>query len=254
MTEKMLISVITVVFNGVDTIADCIKSVQSQTYPYIEHIIIDGGSTDGTLEVVERYSNKIAKLISEPDRGMYDAINKGLKFAGGDVIAILNSDDFYASDRVLEKVADVIKFKNLNSCYGDIVYVDRNNTNKVVRYWKAGEYRDGIMRYGWHPPHPAFFVKKKIYDKYGYFNTNFKIASDYELMLRLLEKHKISTYYLPEVLVKMRIGGKSNSSLKNIIYQTLEDYRAWKVNGLYGGFFSVLLKKLRKAPQFLQSP
>lgn len=249
----MLVSIITPVLNSFQTIEECIKSVLSQTYRNIEHIIIDGGSKDGTLEVIEKYRDKIAKIISKPDNSMYDAINKGLRIAEGDVIAILNSDDFYPNERVLEKVVNVFNSKKgIDSCYGDIVYVDRNNPEKIIRYWKAGEYRYGIMRFGWHPPHPAFFVKKQVYEKFGFFNTRFKIASDYELMLRFLEKYRISTHYIPEVLVKMRLGGKSNRSLKNIIYQTWEDYRAWKVNNLKGGFFSVMLKKLRKAPQFIK--
>lgn len=250
----MKVSIITAVLNRADTIEDCIRSIQSQTYEDIEHIIVDGGSTDGTLEIIKKYHDRIAKMVSEPDNGIYYALNKGLELATGDIIGLLHADDIYTSETVLEKVVDVFTKYDVDSCYGDLVYVDKYNTDKVIRYWKSLEYKHGSFKFGWHPPHPTFFVKKEIYEKYGFFKTDFKIASDYELMLRLLEKHKISTYYIPEVLVKMRCGGESNSSLKNIIYQTWEDYRAWKVNGLYGGLFSVLLKKLRKAPQFLQSP
>jgi len=242
------VSVITAVFNGAKTIQDCIKSVSGQIYPNIEHIIIDGGSTDGTLEVIKRYTEKRVNIVSEPDNGIYDALNKGIRQASGEVIGLLYSDDFYAHDRVIEKVADIFMKYNIDSCYGDLQYVDKNNPDKVIRYWKSSQYRHGKFKYGWMPPHSTFFVKKEIYNKYGYFNTNFKIAADYELMLRFLEKHKISTYYTPEVFIKMRIGGTSNRNIKNLIIKSNEDYRAWKVNNLNGGFYTILLKNLCKIP------
>jgi len=244
--------VITAVFNGAKTIQDCIKSVSGQIYPNIEHIIIDGGSTDGTLEVIKRYTEKRVNIVSEPDKGIYDALNKGIRQASGEVIGLLYSDDFYAHDRVIEKVADIFMKYNIDSCYGDLQYVDKNNPDKVIRYWKSSQYRHGKFKYGWMPPHSTFFVKKEIYNKYGYFNTNFKIAADYELMLRFLEKHKISTYYTPEVFIKMRIGGTSNRNIKNLIIKSNEDYRAWKVNNLNGGFYTILLKNLCKIPQFFK--
>ena len=244
----MKVSVITAVFNGAKTIQDCIKSVSGQIYPNIEHIIIDGGSTDGTLEVIKRYTEKRVNIVSEPDKGIYDALNKGIRQASGEVIGLLYSDDFYAHDRVIEKVADIFMKYNIDSCYGDLQYVDKNNPDKVIRYWKSSQYRHGKFKYGWMPPHSTFFVKKEIYNKYGYFNTNFKIAADYELMLRFLEKHKISTYYTPEVFIKMRIGGTSNRNIKNLIIKSNEDYRAWKVNNLNGGFYTILLKNLCKIP------
>ena len=248
----MKVSVITAVFNGAKTIQDCIKSVSGQIYPNIEHIIIDGGSTDGTLEVIKRYTEKRVNIVSEPDNGIYDALNKGIRQASGEVIGLLHSDGFYAHDRVIEKVADIFMKYNIDSCYGDLQYVDKNNPDKVIRYWKSSQYRHGKFKYGWMPPHSTFFVKKEIYNKYGYFNTNFKIAADYELMLRFLEKHKISTYYTPEVFIKMRIGGTSNRNIKNLIIKSNEDYRAWKVNNLNGGFYTILLKNLCKIPQFFK--
>ena len=248
----MKVSIITAVFNGSETIEDCVKSVASQTYPDVEHIIIDGNSTDGTLDVINRYKDKIARIVSEPDKGIYDALNKGIQLATGEVIGLLHSDDFYAHDRVIEKVADIFMKYNIDSCYGDLQYVDKNNPDKVIRYWKSSQYRHGKFKYGWMPPHSTFFVKKEIYNKYGYFNTNFKIAADYELMLRFLEKHKISTYYTPEVFIKMRIGGTSNRNIKNLIIKSNEDYRAWKVNNLNGGFYTILLKNLCKIPQFFK--
>ncbi len=216
----MKVSIITVVYNGKNTIEDCLKSIYSQTYPAIEHIVVDGGSTDGTLDIIKRNKKSISKWISEPDKGIYDALNKGIKMAAGDIIGFLHADDVYAHDKVIETVVSNMKKYNVDSCYGDLLYVDKNNTNKIIRYWKSQPYRNGLFRKGWMPPHPTFFVKKEVYEKYGYFNTNFKIASDYELMLRFLHKYKISTCYIPEVLIKMRLGGASNRSLKNLIINT----------------------------------
>lgn len=203
----MKISIITVVWNNVNTIKDAIESVLNQTYKNIEYIIIDGGSTDGTIEVIQSYGNKINKFVSERDEGIYDAMNKGIKLATGDVIGILNSDDFYKSNDVLETVAKEFMVKDIDCLYGDLEYVDQSNTSKVVRYWKSKPYRKGLFQKGWHPPHPTFFVKREIYHKYGMFNTNFKIAADYELMLRFLEKYQIKSSYIPKVLVSMRLGG-----------------------------------------------
>lgn len=237
-------------FNNKELIEDCINSVLNQTHRNIEYIIIDGGSTDGTVEIIKKYENKISKWLSETDKGIYDALNKGIKMATGDIIGFLHADDVYANNKVIETVAHEMKSHNVDSCYGDLLYVDKNNTDKIIRYWKSKSYRDGLFRKGWMSPHPTFFVKKKIYDKYGYFNTEFRIASDYELMLRFLEKHRISTYYIPEVLIKMRIGGTSNRSLKNLITKTTEDYRAWKVNNLKRSFYTIPFKNLSKIPQF----
>jgi glycosyltransferase len=221
-----------------------------QAYKNIEHIIVDGGSTDGTFDVVNKHKDRIAKAISEPDNGMYDAINKGIRLATGEVIGILNSDDFYAHNKVLENVAQAIKEHNVDSCYGDLQYVNKKNTQKVIRYWKSRPYEEGLFYKGWMPPHPTFFVKKEIYERYGYFNANFKIAADYELMLRFLEKNKISTRYVPELFVKMRMGGASNKNIKNLLIKSAEDYKAWKVNNLDGGFYTILWKNLSKIPQF----
>lgn len=201
--------------------------------------------------MIKKYSNKITKFISEPDHGIYDALNKGIQLSSGNVIGILHSDDFYAHDQVLKKVADVFDQQKVDSCYGDLLYVSKKNINKVVRYWKSSDYRYGKFKYGWMPPHPTFFVRKEMYDQYGYFNTHFRIAADYELMLRFLERHRISTYYIPEVLIKMRLGGTSNRSLKNIFTKSAEDYRAWKVNHLNGGLNTIFLKNFSKIPQFL---
>ena len=247
----MKISIITAVLNGKDTIRDTLRSVLSQVYENVEHVIIDGGSTDGTLDVIKKYDGNLAKLVSERDYGIYDALNKGINLSSGDVIGILNGDDLYAHDKVLEVVADVFEKQKVDSCYGDLQYVNRDDTSKIIRQWRSSGYKPGKFNYGWMPPHPTFFVKKDIYEKFGYFNTNFKIAADYELMLRFLEKFRISTHYIPEVLIKMRVGGVSNKNLRNMFLKSREDCKAWKVNDLKGRFYTVLLKNLSKIPQFL---
>ena len=221
----MKVSILTATYNSSETLEDCIKSVANQTYPLIEHIIIDGGSTDGTLDVIKKYKNKIAKVISEPDKGIYDAMNKGLRSADGDIIGILNSDDMYADNSVIESVVSTITDNNVDSCYGDLVYVDRDDTAKIKRQWKAGEYKKEKFKKGWMPPHPAFFVKKEMYERYGYLNLDFPLAADYELMLRFLYRYGITTAYIPKVLVKMRAGGTSRPGLYTI-KATIENYRA----------------------------
>ena len=245
----MKISIITAALNNKETIEQTITSISSQVYKSFEHIIIDGGSTDGTLDVIKNNGN-LAKLVSEPDRGMYDALNKGINVSSGDVIGFLNGDDFYAHDQVLKMIRDVCEQQNVDSCYGDLQYVWNHNTNKVIRYWKSSPYAQGKFKHGWMPPHPTFFVKREIYEKYGQFNTDFQIAADYELMVRFLEKYRISTSYIPEVLIRMRVGGMSNRSLKNLFIKSYEDYKAWKVNNLDGGLFTIFLKNICKIPQF----
>lgn len=248
----MKISIITAVKNNAATIENCIASVLSQTYGEIEHIIIDGGSGDGTLEIIAKYKDKIARVDSGPDNGMYYALNKGIKLASGDIIGILHSDDFYAHNKIIENVADVFKRENTDSCFGDLQYVSEKNPAKVIRYWKASPCVKEKFKYGWMLPHPTFFVKKSAYEKFGCFNTDFKISADYELMLRFLVKQGISAYYIPEVIVKMRMGGLSNRNFRNLFIKSYEDYKAWKVNNLKGNFSIILLKNLIKMPQFFR--
>ncbi|RJQ17504.1 MAG: glycosyltransferase [Nitrospiraceae bacterium] len=248
----MKVSIITAAFNNCDTVEDSIRSVINQKYENIEYIVVDGGSSDGTVEIVKEYQGKIAKWISESDKGIYHALNKGLKMSTGDIIGFLHADDLYANDMVIDWVVSRIVNCDTEGCYGDLLYVNKKNTDKIVRYWKSRPYSEGLFQNGWMPPHPTFFVRKEVYERHGFFNTDFKIASDYELMLRFIEKNKISTHYIPEVLVKMRAGGTSNGSLKNLFIKSSEDYKAWKVNNLDGGLYTILLKNLSKLPQFFK--
>lgn len=250
--QSPLVSIITVVLNNKKTVEDTIKNIINQSYEKIEYIIIDGGSTDGTLEIINEYKEKIDKLISEPDKGIFDAMNKGIKIAKGEVISFLNSDDLYAGYSVIKKVLSTMKKFDVDSCYGDLIYVDRVNPSKRIRFWKAGKFERNNFKKGWMPPFPTFFVKKYIYEKYGLFNLDFPVVADYELMLRLLYKNNISTAYIPEIVVKMRTGGISKPSIINVIKNTLSCYRAWKANGLRPKTITFLLKPFSKVNQFLK--
>lgn len=229
----MKISIITVVWNNVKTIKDTIDSVLSQTYKNIEYIVIDGGSTDGTLSLLESRRDQLSALVSEPDEGIYDAMNKGIKLAKGDVIGFLNSDDFYLNDKVISKVAS--EFERdifLDASYANVIYVDQTNTSKIIRYFKTGEFKQGLFLKGWCPAHPTFFVRKSVYERNGNFDLNYHFASDVELMMRFLEIHKIKSLYIPEVMVKMRMGGVSNRNLKNIWLANKEIINSFHKNGL----------------------
>ncbi len=245
----MTISIITATYNNQKTVEQTIQSVLNQTYANIEYIIIDGQSTDKTLTIVQKYKSRISKFISEADKGIYDALNKGVEIATGEVIGFLHADDFYTDESIVGKIAEIFKTQNTDSVYGDLEYVSASNTKKTIRHWKAGQFNFKELKKGWMPPHPTFYVKKTIYEKYGNFNLNYKIAADYDLILRFLGKYKISTTYLPQVLVKMRWGGASNRSLSNIIQKSKEDYFALKKNKI-GGLVSLFYKNFRKLGQF----
>lgn len=249
----MKISIITAVLNNVHTLPDCLESAVRQTYPDIEHIVIDGGSTDGSRDLLEEYQRRLAKIVCEPDRGLYDALNKGISLATGDVIGFLHADDLYLDDQVIEAVADGLKTSGADCCYGDLEYVSRADTGRVVRYWRAQPFAEGMFQRGWMPPHPTFFVKRSVYDRCGVFDTGFRISADYELMLRFLERCRISSVYIPRVLLRMRTGGISNRSIRNILVKTREDYRAWEVNGLRRRFYTIPLKNLSKIAQFVRA-
>ena len=245
------ISIITVTYNSAQTLEQTIQSVILQDYEDVEYIIVDGQSTDDTLSVIRKYRHKIEHFVSEKDDGLYFAINKGIALATGDIIGILHADDFYTDDHVFSKIADTFKKNNAEAVYADLYYVDKDDTNRIARTWKSGNYSDGKFSWGWMPPHPTFFVKKEVYQKYGVFNTDLRSAADYELMLRFLHKHKIKVAYLPEFIVKMRVGGQSNASVKNRVKANKEDRKAWELNGLKPYFFTLTLKPLRKISQFL---
>jgi len=246
----MKVSIITITYNSAETVEDTIQSVLSQSYPNIEYIIVDGASKDDTLSIVNRYSDKIATIISEPDKGIYDAMNKGVRAATGDIVGILNSDDFYADNEVISNIVETIQRVHSDACYADLVYVDRVETDRVIRSWKSGTYRYGDFLRGWMPPHPTFFVKRSIYEKHGLYSLQLRSAADYELMLRLIHKHGISLAYLPRVITKMRAGGQSNVTLKNRWRANKEDRLAWKMNGLQPGFLTLIRKPLSKLLQY----
>ena len=257
----MLVSIITSSYNSEKTIIDTIKSVNNQTYSNIEHIFIDGNSHDSTLEIIKKHSTRKKVVVSEKDEGIYFAMNKGLKIASGNIIAILNSDDFYANKNVVENIVSIFKAENSDAVYADLDYIDKTNTDentnegnieyRIIRKWRSGVYKQGMLKFGWMPPHPTLFVTKKTYNNLGLFNTNFKSAADYEIMLRFIHKNSIKLDYLPKVTVKMRIGGLSNSSIKQRLFANKEDRLAWRVNKLKPFFFTLYLKPLRKVLQYL---
>jgi len=238
----MKISIITVVYNNSVTIKDAIESVLSQTYKNIEYIVVDGASSDGTVNIVQSYGYKITKFISEEDDGLYDAMNKGLRLATGDVIGILNSDDFYINESVIERIVYEFEHKDIDSVYADLVFVKPNNLDKIVRYYDSSYFTPQKFAYGWMPAHPTFFVKKDIYKKYGLFKTDYQIAADYELLTRFLAKHKIIYSYMKEPIIKMRIGGASTSGIKSNYILNKEIIRACKENGIYTNWLMVLSK------------
>jgi glycosyltransferase len=245
-----LISIITTSYNSASTIADTLHSVACQDYPHIEHIIVDGASKDNTIEIVRSFPH-VKKLISEKDKGLYDAMNKGLAASNGTIIGFLNSDDFYVASDIIQHVVNQMKMEGSDALYADLVYVHPQNTNRILRTWHAGKFEKNKFLFGWMPPHPTFFVRKKIYDQHGSFNTELKSAADYELMLRFLYKHKISVTYLPKVIIKMRTGGVSNASLTNRLKANREDRKAWRINQLEPYIFTTVLKPLRKLTQFI---
>lgn len=247
----MKISVITVTYNSAATIVDTVESVLGQVGIDLEYILIDGASKDATLERLEPYRDRLAVLISEPDGGMYDAMNKGIAHSTGEVVALLNSDDVYANREVLAKVVACFESSGADCVYGDLHYVSPD-LSQVVRDWQSGDYCAGHFHRGWHPPHPSFFVRRQVYAKLGSFRTDLRIASDYEIMLRVVHKHNSSISYLPEVLVKMRTGGASNRTFRSILKANWECYQAWRLNG-YGcleSAMAILRKPFSKLKQW----
>ncbi len=241
----MKISIITVVWNNKETIIDAIDSVLNQTYGDVEYIIIDGASTDGTVEIVQSYGDKINKFVSEPDSGIYDAMNKGIKLATGDIIGILNSDDFYIDNYVIERVVKVLEEKKVDGMFADLVFEKPDNLDIIVRYYDSSKFNIQKFAYGWMPAHPTFFVKRWVYEKYGLFKTNYKIAADYDILARFIYVNKISYYYLQEPIIKMRTGGNS-TSFNSLWINNLEQLRACKENEIDTNIFKILLKYPQK--------
>ena len=251
----MKISVITVCYNSAETIGHTLRSVREQTYGNIEHIIVDGGSKDTTLAVVATEGQHVAKLVSEKDNGIYDAMDKGIALASGEIIGFINADDFYASPVVLTTLAAAFEKSGTDCCYGDLCYVSQDEPTRTVRYWRSADFVPGYFEKSWCPPHPTFFVRRSVYQRLGGFDLSFRIAADFELMARYLEVARISSHYIPEVLVKMRLGGTTNRSLSNIFKQNAEIRRAFSKNGLRSSLVSFVLNKLvSRVIQFVKRP
>jgi len=247
----MKISIITAAYNSEKTIRHTLESVKNQTYKDIEHIIIDGASKDNTLAIVAEYPH-INKIISEKDKGIYDAMNKGIQIATGDVIGILNSDDLYQDSTVIQQVLDqFIQDENLDIVYGDLVYVKSDNVHNVVRNWKSNTYYKNFFEEGNVPPHPSLFVRKKVYEVAGLFNLDFKLAADYEFMLRIFKKHNFKSKYINKFIVKMRLGGATNKSVTNVLKQNNEILFAWKNNNLKTPLLLMPLRIIKRLKQFI---
>jgi glycosyltransferase len=246
----MRISIITTCLNNRETLESAIQSVLGQSYPDVEYIIIDGASTDGSRAIIDRYAGRFARVISEKDAGIYDALNKGVGAATGDVVGFLHADDLYADRTILAKVAEIFVKKDPDSVYGDLVYVNKRFPEQIIRYWKSGPFAKDKLKRGWVPPHPAFFVKTSVYRKWGYFDTAYRIAADYDIMLRFLLDNDISVVYIPDVLVKMRFGGASNRSLRNMFMKSSEDLKILQEHGIRSPFSVLMAKNLSKLSQF----
>jgi len=249
---SLKITIITVVHNNIRHIRDAIDSVLLQDYKFIEYIIIDGCSTDGTKGIIEEYKDCISHYVSEPDEGVYDALNKGIAHSTGDVIGFLHSDDVFSNGAVISTLVREFSRSRSDVVYGDLDYVKQNSTDCVVRHWESGMFLESKLKYGWMPPHPTFYARRDIYKKYGGFNLMYNISSDYDSMLRILSTKNIRVSYIPEVLVRMRVGGISNKNFINIINKSIEDYWVLRANKI-GSFLTILCKNFRKLPQFFKN-
>lgn len=241
MRPELKLSVITVCRNAENTIEDTIRSLASQTYSNVEYVIVDGASTDKTTDIIRKYESVISKWVSEPDHGIYDAMNKGLAMVSGDVVGFLNADDVYAQPDILEVVARHLDSNEVDACFGDVVFV-KDDLETIVRYYRSSGFAPEKLAYGWMPAHPALYLKKALYEKYGNFRTDYQIAADYELVVRLFGANRIRYSYVPEVFVKMRIGGVSTRSWKSNLVLNKEIVRGCRENGIRTSLFRVLLK------------
>lgn len=246
----MKISIITSVFNGDATLGEAIESVINQTFDNIEYIIVDGKSTDGTIRIIRNYEDSISRFISEKDTGIYDGINKGIKMATGQIVGILHADDVFADNNLLKNVAREFRDENeLEGVYGDLIYTKKNDISSVVRYWKSKSFVKNDLYFGWMPPHPTLFLKKDVFERIGYYNRNYSISADYDFILRMFTSN-VKVKYVPNVFYKMRSGGVSNNSFKNIVHKSVEDLRALKKNNV-GGLVSLFFKNFLKLSQFV---
>lgn len=247
----MKVSIITATYNSASTVLDTLQSLNQQTYADIEYIVIDGGSKDNTVSVIEQHCSRVSKIVSEPDHGIYDALNKGIELATGDIVGFLHSDDLFAYPDAVKDLVETLQSSNAQAVYADLEYVAKNDTNKIIRKWISGNYQRNKLCHGWMPPHPTFFMKRELYQKLGAFDLGLKIAADYDSLLRYLWSNQVQAVYLPKVVTKMRVGGASNRSLKNIIEKTKEDIQASKNNGIFWPTV-VLFKNISKIPQFIK--
>jgi glycosyltransferase len=245
------ISVVTSVYNRVDRVAEAVASVRAQGFVNVEHVVQDGGSTDGTLALLEALSAPGMRLESGRDGGIYDGINRGIARATGDVVGLMHSDDLFAGPDILQRVADAMSDSGVDGVYGDLVYVKPDDPTRVIRSWRSGAYHPEKLRRGWMPPHPTLYLRRAVFERWGAYDTAFRIAADYEAMLRWLVKGQIRLAYIPQVMVRMRVGGESNRSLSGIIRKSREDYRAMRRHEV-GGVGTLLAKNMSKISQFIQ--
>jgi glycosyltransferase involved in cell wall biosynthesis len=247
--EHLKVSLITVTYNAQKTLGRCIQSVAAQKYAHIEHIIIDGASTDDTLQIINQYKSSIDFFVSEPDAGIYDAMNKGIRHATGDVIGILNADDYLAADNVIDALVNAFEKENAEVVYGNLNYL--NSDGNRIRIWDAGNYKHGMFNWGWMPPHPTFYCRRGAFKSFGLYDLDFGTAADYELMLRFLHVHKVSAFYLNKVMVNMAAGGVSNKSFINRVKAWKYDFKAMVKNGVISPYLCLIFKPLRKIFQFI---
>lgn len=245
----MKFSIVTVVYRAENTIGDAIASVSRQTLKDVEHVLVDGASPDGTLDVIRAHAHDNMVIVSEPDEGIYDALNKGYRLATGDVVGIVHADDILADDTVLERVTAAFSDPDVDAVYGDLDYVAKDNPDRIIRHWRAGTFSRAKLHAGWMPPHPTLFLRRRVFETHGLFDTSFRIAADYDVVLRYFGVAKIRAAYVPQVLVKMRVGGESNRSLGAMLTKSREDYRALRKNRI-GGIFTLVAKNVSKVPQF----
>jgi len=258
MNSELKITIITATYNSIRHLPEVLECISQQTYPNIEHVIIDGGSTDGTVEYI-RQSGLPVLLISEPDKGIYDALNKGIRLATGDIIGFLHSDDVFASPQTVENIVRAFSTSSplggvrdgASVLHGDLIFIDQHDSTKVVRYWKSHIYRHGMLQKGWMPPHPTVFMRREVYEKHGLFNINLKCAADYDYILRVFQDNTLQFSYLPEVITKMRIGGVSTRGLKNLANMKKEDYQVLKANNMPFPIWILFAKNISKLPQLI---